>query len=215
LYPGFCWLHWTLKVFYDPLAINIIDKEFRQISSEELIKKLHTIDPISPYPGEAMQILAERREKKAVTELMKFLKSWHPDRRYRAIGALGLIGDDRAVEPLLKIVNDGEVKGNKYYRSALLSLCEIGYKPMHSIVVERLQRIDGARNGSTRMMKYIGKREDLPILEDMLEKIQGNDAVSRIDRGGIKDAINAIKQRENIKGILGTFPQLSLDPSRE
>ncbi|MBN2453703.1 MAG: HEAT repeat domain-containing protein [Candidatus Omnitrophica bacterium] len=187
------------RAIFDPMASLKIEKEFRKLSSDVLIRKLHPIHPFSATPLYAIEILAERQDTKAVPDLVKSINSWNPDRRYQAIRALGLIGDKRAVEPLLKIVNDGELKGKKYYRSALLSLCQIGYEPMRPVVLERLKRPDGARNGSAKMMEYIGKKDNIPLLEGMLSKISGDDVNARLDRGSIKRAIEAIKKREGIQ----------------
>ncbi|MDP2911083.1 MAG: HEAT repeat domain-containing protein, partial [Candidatus Omnitrophota bacterium] len=131
--------------------------------------------------------------------LIKLLKSWHPDRRYQAIRALGIIGDERAIKSLLEIVEKGENKENKNYKPALFSLCQIGYEPVHSIVLEMFRRPDGVRNGSTTMMQYIGTSADIPVLEAMLSKVQGSDVNARLDRSGIKKAIESIKQREGIQ----------------
>ncbi len=201
LLPGFSFLYWTLTVSFEPLASVRIHNEFEKLPSDVLIKKLqlYNIDPASPYPQIAMEVLASRKEKVVVPYLIKLLKSWHPDRRYQAIRALGLIGDERAVEPLLKIVNKGESKENRSYRSALLSLCQIGYGPVRPIILERLKRPDGARNGSAKMMEYIGKKEDITLLEEKYNAIrEDNDAVESIEKGSIKKAIEAIKQREGI-----------------
>lgn len=183
----------------EPMGSMRIEDEFRKLSSDVLIKKLHPMHPFAMTPAYAMQILAERRETKAVPELIKFVKSWHPDNRYQAIRALGNIGDERAIEPLLEIVKKGDVKNNPNYHESLFSLCQIGYEPVHPIVLEMLKRPDGARNGSTKMMEYIGTKEDIPILEAMLSNIQGTDVNARLDRSGIKKAIETIKQREGIQ----------------
>lgn len=196
LLPGFSFLYWTLTTMVEPLASIRIQHEFEKLPSDALIKKLklHNIDPASPYPQIAMEVLAQRKEKAVVPYLIKLMKSWHPDRRYQSMRALGSIGDRRAIEPLLEIVNRGEKTEN--YREALSSLCQIGYEPAHTIVLEMLKRPDGARNGSAKMMEYIGKKDDIPLLKEMLNKISGDDVNARLDRGGISRAIEAIKQRE-------------------
>jgi hypothetical protein len=194
-------LSWSVFMYiFDPMgSIRVMD-ELRALPSETLIKKLRPIHPLAVTPSLSMEVLAERRETEAVPELIKSLKSWHPDNRYQAIRALGNIGDERAVEPLLKIVNEGEVKGKKYYRAALLSLCQIGYEPIRPVVLERLKRPDGARNGSPKMMEYIGKKEDLNLLEEKYNSIhEDNSAIESIEEGSIKTAIGAIKQREGVE----------------
>lgn len=182
-------------VIVEPMGSVRVMDGLRELPSEDLIKKLRPIHPLAATPMLSMQILGERGEKEAVPELIKSLKSWNPDNKYQAIRALGNIGDRRAIEPLLDIVNKEEFKGKKYYRSALFSLCQIGYEPIHPIVLERLKRPDGARNGSTKMMEYIGTKEDIPILEAMLSNIQGTDVNARLDRSGIKKAIEVIKNK--------------------
>lgn len=186
------------RVLFDPMASLKIEKEFRKLPSDVLVKRLHAFHPFSATPLYAIEVLAERREAQAVPDLIKITDSWNPDRRYQAIRALGLIGDKRAVEPLLKIVNEREPNENKFYRSALLSLCQIGYGPIRPVVLERLKRPDGARNGSVKMMEYIGKKDDIPLLEEMLSKISGDNVNARLDRSGIRKAIDAIKQKEGM-----------------
>lgn len=201
LLPGFSFLYWAATAIIEPDASMRIHDEFEKLPSEALIKKLEffDIDPASPYPQIAMEVLAKRQDKEVTPFLIKLLKSWHPDRRYQAIRALGIIGDERAIKPLLEIVEKGENKENRNYRPALFSLCQIGYEPARSVVLNMLKRPDGARNGSTAMMQYIGTSADIPALETMLSNIQGSDVNARLDRSGIKKAIEAIKQREGIK----------------
>jgi HEAT repeat protein len=186
------------QAIFNPLGNLEIDRQYRNLSSEDLIKKLTPIHPLGATPSCAMQILAERREQLAVPKIIKLINSVNPDNRYQAIRALGNIGDERGIEPLLKIINKGDNKNNPNYHAALYSLCQIGYKPIHPIVLEMLKRPDGARNGSTAMMEYIGADADILVLEDMLNKIRGNDVNARLDRSGIKKAIEAIKKREGI-----------------
>ena len=202
LLPGFSFLYWTATAIIEPDASMRIHDEFEKLPSEVLIKKLEffDIDPASPYPQIAMEVLAKRQDKEVVPFLIKLLKSWHPDRRYQAIRALGIIGDERAIKPLLEIVEKGESKENRNYRPALFSLCQIGYEPAHSVVLEMLKRPDGSHNGAVPMMANIGKKEDIMLLEDMYNKVhEKDDAVERVIKGSIRRAIEAIKQREGIQ----------------
>jgi hypothetical protein len=48
------------------------------------------------------------------------------------------------------------------------------------------------------MMEYIGKKDDIPLLEEMLSKISGDNVNARLDRSGIRKAIDAIKQKEGM-----------------
>lgn len=194
-------LSWSFYMYvFDPMGSVRIMDELRELPSDILIKKLRSTHPLAATPMLSMQVLGDRRETKAVPQLIESLKSWNPDNRYQAIRALGNIGDKRAIDPLLKIVDEGELKGKKYYRSALLSLCQIGYEPVRPIILERLKRSDGARNGSAKMMEYIGKKEDIVLLEEKYNTIrENNDAVESIEKGSIKRAIEAIKRREGMQ----------------
>lgn len=185
-------LSWSVLMYgFDPMGSVRVMDELRSLPSETLIKKLHPIHPLASTPMLTMQVLGERGEKEAVPELIKSLKSWNPDNRYQAIRALGNIGDRRAVEPLLEIVNKGDSKSNPNYLAALLSLCQIGYEPIRPIVLERLSRPDGVRNGSLKMMEYIGRKEDILTLEQMLQNFKDN-------KSRIEDTIKSIKRREGI-----------------
>lgn len=194
LFIGFCFLYWTLRAFFDPLGVLRISDEYRKLPSERLISKLHNIDPISAYPRIAMEVLAERKEVSAVPELIKFTRSWNPDLRCQAIRALGNIGDVRATDSLVRVLH--ERRSNLDYHGALLSLAQLRYEPVRPIILDMLKKEDGARNGATTLIGYMGRAEDLPILESMLAEIKGTDVNARLDRSGIMKAIEAIKLRE-------------------
>jgi hypothetical protein len=184
------------QAIFNPLGSLEIDRQYRNLPSEALIRKLTPTHPLGATPSCAMQILAERHEQAAVPKIIKLINSVNPNNRYQAIRALGNIGDKRAIEPLLNIVNNGDVKSNPNYRPALYSLCQIGYEPIRPIVLEMLKRPDGAYNGATSMIKYIGTKEDIIILETMLSNIKGNDVHAISDRNSLQKAIKAIKQGE-------------------
>jgi hypothetical protein len=198
-YLGFCLMYWSVRAFFDPLGSLKISEQFNKLSTSQLLSRLHSIDPISIYPQIAMEVLAERKDRAAVPALIRCTKSWNPDIRYQAIRALGNIGDIRAAEPLMEILRERKQKRDLSYGGALFSLAQIGYEPIRPIAIELLIKPDGARNGATSLMEYIGKKEDLPILEAMSLKIINNDVNSRLDRSGIQKAITAIKRREGIK----------------
>jgi len=171
-----------------------VQQTFEGLSSEILIKKLFSIDPMNPYPGIALEVLSKRQEKKAVPALIKLTKSLHPYMRTHAIRTLGQIGDVRAIPRLVEIIEKG--KRDKNYSDALYSLSQLGYEPARPYVLKLLKKERGLRKGAIGMIKYIGKQGDIPLLEEMYKNIQDDDVNARLEKKGLKFAIEAIKQRE-------------------
>ena len=197
LYPFLSFSYWCVRGIFEPMGALRIQRQYETLPSEQLIKKLHSIDPISPYRRIAMTVLTKRKATEAVPDLIKLTKSLNPYTKAHAIRSLGEIGDKRAIPRLLEILKKGKDK-NGNYRNALYSLSRISYEPIRPIALELLKRPDGLRNGAVGMLEYVGKKGDLPLLQKMHDNVQGNDVNSRLDRKGLKKAIEAIKKREQL-----------------
>jgi len=196
LFPLMSYSYWYIRVIFgDPMWMVKVDDQYRKLPTQEVVKKLYSIDPFSPYSFSAITVLTERKAPEAVPHLIKITKSIKPSLRSLAIRSLGEIGDKRAIPRLLEIIEKGEDKNERDYHNALYALSLLEYEPIRPLVLERLKRPDGLSNGATTMMKYIGKEEDLPLLQELYENVKGDDTNARIDRGGLRDAIDAIKAR--------------------
>jgi hypothetical protein len=179
-----------------------IEDNYKKLSSKVLIKKLRSYnnlyDPacFGPYSYIALHILVERREKEAVPVVLKFLNSWDKGRRQTAIWALGVIGDDRAINPLMNIVKQGEKHPD--YVAALSALSKMKYEGAFKYVIERSRKEDAYRNGSVSMLGDFSKPECIPLLLDMKSRIKDSDPSPKLGRSFIDDAIKHIES-QNVK----------------
>lgn len=122
VYLGGSIFYWfIIRGAMEPDRAIRIGTELRELSSQELAKKLYTIDPISPYPGKAIYILGERKYEKVVPDLIKITYSINPDKRKLAISALGKIGDKKAIPRLVEMYNNPKTseRDKKYITKSL------------------------------------------------------------------------------------------------
>ena len=110
--------------------------------------------------------------------------------RTHSIRALGQIGDKGAIPSLVEIIEEGENTRN--FSDTLYNLSQLGHEPIRPYVLERLQRNRGFREDAVGMIKFIGKKEDIALLEEMYNNVQGDDVNARLERKGLRDAIDAI-----------------------
>lgn len=178
LFQGGCKVYWYIMAWSmgSPENYSKVVDTFRALPSETVIKKLHTIDMSSPYPQMAIKVLVERREKKAVPELIKLTKSWNEHIRRDAIWALGLINDSRAVKPLMEIVNRTRIDSISYdkkyppyeYFEALTALSRMKYEGVYSYAVKFASSENSSRffkGQAITMFKYFEKQESIPLLK--------------------------------------------------
>lgn len=114
---GYCFAWSSLSV-----SANI-EKKFNQLPSEVLMKKVNGFYIWIDKQGYAIDELAMRKERKTVPLFVEIVKKRKHKRTNQVIRALAKIGDDRAIEPLREIVNNG--REDEYYLSALGSLATI------------------------------------------------------------------------------------------
>ncbi|MFH1692101.1 MAG: HEAT repeat domain-containing protein [Candidatus Omnitrophota bacterium] len=96
-------LYWHLAAWSAISITNELEKKFNTWPSDKLIRRVNALDPFSPVPLICVEILAERKDKKAIPRLIKKLNSISPDLQKSSIYALGKIEDSRAIEPLISI----------------------------------------------------------------------------------------------------------------
>ena len=196
LFPVASYIYWLGRAYLDPMGALRIQEQFEKLPSEELLRKLHSIDPISPYPSIAIDVLTKRKEPMAVPVFIELTKSRNKMLRSHVIRSLCEIGDKRAIPRLLEIVEAGEIKPPSDSHDALYSLCLLGYEPVRPYVLKMLRSPDALNNGSLTMLRNIGKKEDIPTLGEMLNKVSPNDINARSHKGDIRAAIKAIEERD-------------------
>lgn len=198
LYPMGCYLYWSILAFgSSPQIVSQMEDSLKKLPSSVLIKKLNSIDFFSPYPTFAMNILAERKDKDATPALIKLLKSHNKAKRNMATWALSQINDERASEPLMNIVREGEMHPD--YHEALLALSVMKYGSAFPYVLKEANKPDAYRNGSVAMLEAFGKPECVPILIDIKNRIKDSDPMPKFGRSLTDDAIKHIESLQKNK----------------
>lgn len=192
IYPGTFVSYWFLRGILQPFYHSEIEQEYKRLPSEKLIAKLHTIDPVGPTASEAMMILAERGEKAAVPEIIKMVYSWNPYRRYHALLALGELGDERAIAPLMKIVEKG--KEEEDYEDALMALSRLKCQEAYPYVVDLAETGDPFANGAVIMLGELGNPDAIPLLENIKGRIDVKQELSNLRLRQVDDAIQKLKK---------------------
>ena len=192
------WLFWSLNSWQGLDYYARIKDNLRELDSEALIRKVNSFDFFSPYPGYAIEILAERKEKKAVPKFMIILSSKRNHLKREVVWALGQIRDLRAIAPLMDIIQKGE--GNAFYFDALEALSNMHYEPVFPILLELAKRKDRVF-GIVGMLRDFGNPEVLPILRRFRAEVpKDNSIISRLDLKTINEAIahlESIQKEQN------------------
>jgi len=119
-------LIWNVKEFLNPQLEKQIEQQWQTQPNEFLLnvvkKNRYFISAI------AARVLINRKDEKLVPDYIAILESDIPRFRAMAIKALGEIGDERAIQPLLKIVNKGQ--DDEYYLISLQALAKMKYGPI-------------------------------------------------------------------------------------
>jgi len=198
LYPIPLYLFWYLMAMGSgPELTAKIKDQYMSLPSRVLINKIkgygNPYNPLccSPYPFPALRVLMERKEKEAVPILINFLKSRINYKRRDAIWALGVIGDERAIRPLMEIVKKGEKCHN--YSDALMALSRMKYEGAFPYIVKLAKSKDACANGSIAMLKEFGKPECIPLLLEIKNEISDAAPLAKFDKSRIDDAIKHIE----------------------
>lgn len=147
--------------------------DLSKYSSDSLIMMLNIryIDPFyDPYL--ILNILAERKEKKAVPVMLKLLNSKKSFYRQEAMYALAKIKDERSIEPLMKIVNRKQT--DRDYLLALDTLSKMHYEGAYPIILK--MKDEGKHNSYVIDMikNYPDRPETLPILIEISKNAREN-----------------------------------------
>ena len=92
----------------------------------------------------------------------------------------------------MKILEQGD--RHPLYQDSLGHLSHIQYNSAYAYVVELTKAKDKFNNGSVSLLEKFGKLESLPILEEMLQTPE----ISKSDERMVQDAIQSIKEKNNI-----------------
>ena len=192
IYPAACLSYWFLRGVVQPLYGMEITAEYEKLPSRTLIKKLDTLDPVGPTVSKAMMVLARRKENEAVPKIIKIIDSWNPYRRYHAILALGELGDERAIAPLMKIVEKGKEEEN--YEDALMALSRLKCQEAYPYVVDLAETGDPFANGAVIMLGELGNPDAIPLLENIKGRIDVKQELSNLRLRQVDDAIQKLKK---------------------
>jgi hypothetical protein len=181
-----------------------LKNSYEKLPPKVLVNKVEVYNNIfhpkyfGPYSHIILTVLTERKDKEAVPFLLKSLKSTREGKRRDAIWRLGIIGDTRAIEPLLMIANKYkiDISYDKPYTpeniEALKALsmlkCEKVYPYAIKLATLNEDPNDFRSYGIT-MLEYFEKSESIPILENIAK----NDPKSYI-RDKARAAIEHIKK---------------------
>lgn len=165
--------HFVTAIGNSPQIQDKMKNDLSKYSSDSLIMMLNIryIDPFyDPYL--ILNILAERKEKKAVPIMLKLLSSKKSFYRQEAMYALAKIKDERAIEPLMKIIN--RKQKNRDYLLALDTLSKMHYEGAYPIILE--MKNEGMHNSYVIDMikNYPDRPETLSILTEISKNAREN-----------------------------------------
>jgi hypothetical protein len=158
---------WFMQLeFLDPQINHKIAAKWEGKSSEFLLGKAGSLN--DTYSAIATGILLNRKEKRLEPIALKMTMAWNPRRRWSAFETLGSLGDERAIEPLMKVVRRG--RKDKDYMGAVY-----GLSLMHcDLVFPEIQKMaeDGYETalGVAMIQRYPDKPETLLALKKIAEK---------------------------------------------
>jgi len=172
-YVTFFVFHLVTAIGNSPQIQDKTKNDLNKYSSDFLIMMLNIryIDPFyDPYL--ILNILADRREKKAVPVMLKLLNSKKSFYRQETMDALAKIKDERAIKPLMKIIN--RKQKDRDYLLALDALSKMHYEGVYPIILE--MKDEGKHNSYVIDMikNYPDRSETLPILIEISKNEREN-----------------------------------------
>ena len=155
--------YWSFREFLEPRVNDRIEKEWRNKPAEFLLHKLTR--KVRMYSGTAAMIIVERKEKRAIPEFLKLIKSPNEQTRISAFIALGEIGDERAIEPLMEIIKEG--RANKDFLSAIDALSIMHYEPIYPEILQMAKDNYHTSWVVDMLERFPEKPETLPALKNI------------------------------------------------
>jgi HEAT repeat protein len=148
----------------------------------------------------------EMYKKRDVDGLIKVLKNKDGDIRQEAVRFLGMIGDSRAVEPLIQALKDGD---GIVQSSVAVALEKIGGQ-----AVEPLIRVLKVKNKNVQVWTEVilGSIKDPRAVEPLLQALKDEDqtvragavdALCKIEEPAVEPLIQSLKKENNIVARLG------------
>jgi HEAT repeat protein len=166
---------------YDSIVLSQFGPEEPGSETEKLLKALKS-DSGSMRIA-AIMALGERKEKAAVDPMIGILTRDYPPVQSSAAFALGEIGDERAIEILLKQMKDGESDTIKI--NAAIALGKMGKETTVPNLIDRLRDNKAAvRSSAALSLGKIGNETAVGPLIDILNS-------GKLSDGRAKDSINA------------------------
>lgn len=170
-----------------------VQKEWANKSTDFLISKLGHASYI--FDGAAVANLTKRQLSAGQVEKLKYNinQSRHPRKAVSSLSVLFAIDEGQAISIALNILREGEA--NPLYKDALLQLAHIRNPDAFVYLIEYAKKPDGYNNGSVNMLKHYGRPDAIPVLEDMLNKINEKDSFVRaLLQSTIQEAIKSLKK---------------------
>lgn len=129
IWPLYQWALWEIYILNPNLILNK-KVGYHNTSSDQLIKEMNWSNLWSEL---IVKEVSDRKEKHAVTKLIKLLSSPFKSQREEAIRALGEIQDSRAIEPLMNVVK--KEKMDYEYFLTLQVLSKFHHKDIYRRVI--------------------------------------------------------------------------------
>lgn len=190
---------WMFRNFVNPKLHEETIEKFKTKSNEYLIKQLKSKN--YAIVGIAAGILYQRDEREAVPVLLELTKSKNEQIRTTAFIVLGNFNNERAIEPLMNIIDKGP--NHRDYIDALRALSIMRYEPVYPLIIEILESKESDvlyedKPYAVGMLEYYAKPESIPLLDKIIEeeskKSKGLDIHWNIQTNA-EDAIKNIKNK--------------------
>lgn len=220
-------MFWSVIEFSNPSYHSILEKEWLCKSSDFLLLKLHSIDPMRF--GLAAYILGKRKEQRAVRVLSRIARSAYVDNQihFSAASALAQISPPVAKKILYEVIERYQsVKGDKSsadnkYNNALRILASLKDERVYSIIlqmaksgdrVEREFALDGALyyfdNHSEESLplyvSYLNSKESYKgqVINE-IKKLKRPEAIPALEEFALKNASYEKEARDAIEYLKG------------
>ena len=190
--------YWTVKAFIDPQLNEEFNKAYSIKSDEFLFWKLGSW---SEYEARtAAGVLESRKDIKYVPRCIKLLKSGNKFERGAAIEILGVIGDIRAINPLMEAMHNDKDPDNR--TGAMISLSRMKYEPIiteiRKLAETRILHSEVPQDNAIMMCEMFGKNpKTIEILKYLNTakgfKFTNDDASDALKRIGSKKENNGVR----------------------
>ena len=165
---------------YDSIVLSQFGSEEPGSETEKLLKALKSESGSTRIA--AIMALGERKEKAAVDPLIGILTRDYPPVQSSAAFALGEIGDERAVEILMKQMKDGE--SDTVRINSAIAIGKIGKETAVKPLIDRLRDNKAGMRSSAAL--WLGKLGNEAAVEPLIEVLNSG----KLSGERAKDSIN-------------------------